>query len=82
MEEQLYKTMYLKMMNACEEAMELPIRAQRECEELYLSQEDFPSQEIKKGAEEFSPFFDLSGAAHRFSPRVVSLIIPPASPGH
>ena len=49
-EEQLYKTMYLKMMNACEEAMELLIRAQRECEELYLSQEDFPSQEIKKGA--------------------------------
>ena len=51
MEDQLYKTMYLKMMNACEEAMELLIRAQRECEELYLSQEDFPSQEIKKGAE-------------------------------
>ena len=50
MEEQLYKTMYLKMMNACEEAMELLIRAQRECEELYLSQEDFSLLVIKNGA--------------------------------
>ena len=49
MEKQLYKTLYLKMMNACEEAMELLIRAQRECEELSLSQEDSLSQEIKKG---------------------------------
>ena len=57
MEEQLYKTMYLKMMNACEEAMELLIRAQRECEELYLSQEDFPSQEIKKELSNSATFF-------------------------
>lgn len=50
MEEQLYKAMYLKMMNACEDAINLLIQAQQECEELYLSQGDSPSQEKEKGA--------------------------------
>ena len=35
-----YKAMYLKMMNAAEEAMEILIKAQRECEELYMSADD------------------------------------------
>lgn len=37
-----YKAMYLKMMNAAEEAMEILIKAQRECEELYMSGDDEP----------------------------------------
>ena len=37
-----YKAMYLKMMNAAEEAMEILIKAQRECEELYMSADDEP----------------------------------------
>lgn len=35
-----YKQMYMKMVKASEEAMEILIRAQRECEELYLEQTD------------------------------------------
>ncbi|MCI6185533.1 MAG: hypothetical protein MR653_08665 [Clostridiales bacterium] len=37
-----YKAMYLKMMNAAEEAMEILIKAQRECEERYMSGDDEP----------------------------------------
>ena len=32
-----YKEMYLKMVRATEEAVQILIRAQQECEELYLS---------------------------------------------
>jgi len=35
-----YKAMYLKMMNAAEEAIEILIKAQRECEELYMSADE------------------------------------------
>ena len=35
-----YKAMYLKMMNAAEEAIEMLIKAQRECEELYMSADE------------------------------------------
>ena len=35
-----YRAMYLKMMNATEEAMEILINAQRECEELYMNAEE------------------------------------------
>lgn len=56
MEEQLYKTMYLKMMNACEEAMELLIRAQRECEELYLPRKIFLYKRSKKELHKAVPF--------------------------
>ena len=34
-----YKEMYLKMVRATEEAMNILIRAQRECEEIYLDEE-------------------------------------------
>ena len=33
-----YKEMYLKMVRATEEAMNILIRAQRECEEIYLDE--------------------------------------------
>lgn len=45
-----YKQMYMKMVKASEEAMEILIRAQRECEELYLEQtdgEDAPDEPCK-----------------------------------
>lgn len=32
-----YKEMYFKMVNAAEDAMNILIKAQRECEEMYLS---------------------------------------------
>ena len=35
-----YKEMYLKMFRASEEAINILIAAQRECEELYISQEE------------------------------------------
>ena len=35
-----YREMYLKMMRASEEAMRVLIKAQQECEELYLSADD------------------------------------------
>ncbi len=35
-----YKEMYLKMVRATEEAMNILIRAQRECEEIYLDEEE------------------------------------------
>ena len=45
-----YKQMYMKMVKASEEAMEILIRAQRECEELDLEQtdgEDAPDEPCK-----------------------------------
>ena len=35
-----YKEMYLKMMRASEEALRILIKAQQECEELYLSAQE------------------------------------------
>lgn len=35
-----YREMYLKMMRASEEAIRILIKAQRECEELYLSADE------------------------------------------
>ncbi len=35
-----YKEMYLKMVRATEETMNILIRAQRECEEIYLDEEE------------------------------------------
>ena len=35
-----YKEMYLKMVRATEEAMNILIRAQRECEEIYLDEKE------------------------------------------
>ena len=35
-----YKEMYLKLFRASEEAVDLLIAAQQECEELYISEED------------------------------------------
>ena len=35
-----YKELYLKMVRASEEAMRILIKAQQECEELYLQAED------------------------------------------
>lgn len=35
-EEMDYRGMYLKMINACEDAINLLIDAQRECEEMYM----------------------------------------------
>ena len=37
-----YKEPYLKMMRASEEAINVLIRAQQECEELYLAMEEEP----------------------------------------
>ena len=35
-----YKEMYLKMVRAAEDAMNLLIKAQQECEEMYISAEE------------------------------------------
>lgn len=35
-----YKQMYLKLLNATENAMEMLIAAQRQCEELYIQTEE------------------------------------------
>lgn len=35
-----YKEMYLKMLRASEEAIRALIRVQRECEEMYVSEEE------------------------------------------
>ena len=35
-----YKEMYLKMVRATEEAMQILIKAQHECEEMYLSESE------------------------------------------
>ena len=42
-----YKKMYLKMVRATEDAMNLLIKAQQECEELYLQQTE-PTVEFPK----------------------------------
>ena len=44
-----YKEMYLKMVRAAEEAIRLLIKAQQECEELYLNAPQTPAKiEIRK----------------------------------
>ena len=35
-----YKEMYFKLLNATEDAIRLLIKAQQECEELYISSDD------------------------------------------
>ena len=40
-----YKELYLKMMRASEEAIRVLIKAQQECEELYLAAEEEESKE-------------------------------------
>ena len=35
-----YKEMYLRLFRACEKAMDIIIKAQRECEELYMNDEE------------------------------------------
>ena len=35
-----YKEMYFKLLNATEDAIRILIKAQQECEEMYLSSED------------------------------------------
>ncbi|MDY3079201.1 MAG: hypothetical protein SOR56_03175 [Oscillospiraceae bacterium] len=40
-----YKEMYFKMVRASEDAIRLLIRAQRECEELYMSAPEEDSEE-------------------------------------
>ena len=35
-----FKAMYLKMMNAAEDAIRILIKAQRECEEMYLEMDE------------------------------------------
>lgn len=39
-----YKKLYLKMVNASEDAIRILIAAQRECEEAILSDEDIPPE--------------------------------------
>lgn len=46
-----YKEMYFKMFNAAQDAIELLIKAQQECEELYISEQE-KSQECKKQYDE------------------------------
>lgn len=40
-----YKKLYIKMVNASEDAVKLLIAAQRECEEAVISDEDVPPGE-------------------------------------
>ena len=37
-----YKEMYLKMVRASEKVMDILIKAQQECEEMYIEQSDEP----------------------------------------
>lgn len=39
-----YKELYLKMVNATEDAIRILIAAQRECEEAVISEEDVPPE--------------------------------------
>ncbi len=41
-----YKEMYLKMVRASEEAMNILIKVQRECEEMYLNAEESEPADI------------------------------------
>ena len=40
-----YKKLYLKMVNASEDAVRILIAAQRECEELIISDEEIPPEQ-------------------------------------
>lgn len=40
-----YKKLYLKMLNASEDAIQILIAAQRECEEIIISDEDIPPEQ-------------------------------------
>ena len=51
-----YKEMYLKMLRASEQAVNILITAQQECEELYISSpqpelQEIPPSENKKGVD-------------------------------
>lgn len=47
-----YKEMYLKMVRASEQAIRILVEAQRECEELYISQPDPQLIVLKKDEKE------------------------------
>lgn len=47
-----YKEMYFKMLRASEEAIRLLIRAQRECEELYISSPEEPPAGVVSAEDE------------------------------
>lgn len=47
-----YKEMYLKMVRASEQAIRILVEAQRECEELYMSQPDPQLIVLKKDEKE------------------------------
>lgn len=47
-----YKEMYLKMVRASEQAIRILVEAQRECEELYMSQPDPQLIVLKKAEKE------------------------------
>ena len=52
-----YKEMYLKMVRATEKAMDILIRAQQECEEMYIEQaEDEESPLGKRAATQGRPY--------------------------
>ena len=40
-----YKKLYLKMFNASEDAIQILIAAQRECEEIIMSDEEIPPEQ-------------------------------------
>lgn len=42
-----YKEMYLTLMNAVEDAINILVEAQRKCEEIYISSENGESDESK-----------------------------------
>ncbi len=42
-----YKEMYLTMFRASEAAMNILMEAQRKCEEMYISEEEFPADFLK-----------------------------------
>ena len=42
-----YQQMYLKMITATEQSMEILIKAQQECEEIYISCNDDEFDEVK-----------------------------------
>ena len=44
-----YKEMYLKMMRASEKAINILIEAQRECEEMYISEREWPADALSEG---------------------------------
>lgn len=44
-----YKEMYLKLFRASEKAANVLIAAQRECEEMYISEEDREKEDKERG---------------------------------